>query len=90
MWHFMTLCVKIRGVRGELMFSKKLFNPNIEPRCCYCEHASETSDGMAMLCKKRGIMTKDYYCGKFIYDPLKRDPVRPPRLQRFDPKDFSL
>lgn len=72
------------------MFAKKLFNPNIEPRCHYCEHGSQTSDGLAVLCNKRGITTKDYYCGKFVYDPLKREPVKPPALQQYDPQDFLL
>lgn len=72
------------------MFAKKLFNPEIDPRCSYCEHASETSDKKAMLCKKRGIMTKDYYCKKFVYDPLKRVPTKPIKLRQYHADDFSL
>lgn len=72
------------------MFKQKLFGNNIEPSCSYCEFGTFTQDRLAVLCAKRGVVTPDFACRKFIYDPISRVPKQQPTLGKFDPSDFEL
>lgn len=74
------------------MFKPKLFGANIEPSCSYCEHGNFTSDHLAVLCEKHGVVSPSYFCRKFIYDPLARIPMPPLKLntQNYDKSDFEL
>jgi len=54
---------------------------NDTPKCCeYCRYASTVAVTEDILCEKKGIVAPDYSCRKFIYDPLKRTPRKPPAL----------
>ena len=68
-----------------------LFRKDTEKRCRLCEHAS-IIDENDMLCRKYGVVSCNYACKKFEYDPLKRIPSKTvfPSSDRFDTKDFSL
>lgn len=68
-----------------------LFRKNIEPRCAYCEKGSQINDA-EVACVKRGIVAAEHHCGAFRYDPLKRVPPRPVKLetQTLKQEDFSL
>ena len=46
--------------------------PNI---CLYCEYASPLHNDEEMLCRFKGVVSSEYVCRKFIYDPLKRRPM---------------
>ena len=48
--------------------------------CALCENASVLKGGNGILCKQKGIVSEDYSCRKFVYDPLKRTPKLPPRI----------
>lgn len=48
----------------------------IEVFCKYCEHASPIVSDSKMVCPKYGVVSADYKCRRFVYDPLKRDPKR--------------
>lgn len=63
---------------------------NIEPRCEYCKHGSLSADGERILCPKKGVLTFDFSCKKFSYDPLKRKPQKGPKLPEFSQDDFAL
>lgn len=52
------------------------FDKNIKPKCDYCHFGRRTKDGDKVLCEKRGMVQREYFCGKFIYSPLKRIPVK--------------
>ncbi|MBR6385396.1 MAG: hypothetical protein IKS03_04660 [Ruminococcus sp.] len=54
----------------------KYFDKNIQPKCDYCQFGRRTKDGNKILCEKRGMTERDFSCGKFIYSPLKRIPVK--------------
>ncbi len=70
---------------------KKLFGTkDVSPYCEYCAHGRLSPDKESVLCKKLGIVTKDFNCKKFKYDPLKRQPKRPKQLDKFNEEDFSL
>ena len=47
---------------------------NIEVFCKYCERATPLVIDGKLVCSKMGVVSEDYKCGKFIYDPLKRAP----------------
>ena len=47
-----------------------------EKICAYCELACPIYDADAMLCKKKGVVSKAYTCKKFSFDPLKHKPPR--------------
>jgi hypothetical protein len=68
------------------MFSKK-----IEPMCIICERGVVMHNQKYIICKKRGVVTATYACGRFVYDPLKRIPPKKHLLkQRFTQSDFSI
>ena len=55
--------------------------------CEFCEYACLIYDADAMLCKKRGVVSKAYTCKKFSFDPLKHKPPRintAPKLEYVD------
>ncbi len=54
----------------------KYFDKNIQPKCDYCQFGRRTKDGNKVLCEKRGMTDREFSCGKFIYSPLKRIPVK--------------
>ncbi len=56
-----------------------LFSRNIEPSCSYCRFGSSIGSG-EIACIRRGITTAGGACRRFVYDPLKREPERPPVL----------
>lgn len=47
---------------------------DIEVFCKYCEYATPLATGGKLVCQKYGVVSEDYKCRKFIYDPLKRAP----------------
>ncbi len=46
-----------------------------ENTCAFCELGVRMVDGDTVLCKKRGPVSADHYCRKFIFDPLKESPT---------------
>jgi hypothetical protein len=57
-----------------------IFSSEIKPMCIYCEHAKAAigDDDNHMVCRYKGVVTFDFSCRKYIYDPLKRIPRRRP------------
>ena len=68
-----------------------LFRKDIDPRCAYCERGSRISDDK-VACIKRGIVAPEDRCGAFKYDPLRRVPPRPLKLDtaKLTPEDFEI
>ena len=68
-----------------------LFSKTIQPSCAYCKRG-KAIEGNAVLCRKRGVMTRENSCRSYRYDPLKRIPPRPifPDFSRLREEDFSL
>lgn len=70
---------------------KKLFNKkDITPSCSYCVHGKFAPDNESVLCLKKGVVSIDFSCKRFKYDPLKRKPIRPRNIEKFDESDFAL
>jgi len=55
---------------------KKKAETDVVPSCSVCEHAQDIKDEGNMLCAKCGVVSKDYKCRKFHYDPIKRVPQK--------------
>lgn len=70
----------------------KLFSKDIEPRCEYCRKAIVFDGCDEIGCRRRGIVSPDDKCRRFVYDPLKRvpDPPRSYKEKEFDAEDFTL
>ncbi len=68
----------------------KLFGNDIQPQCEYCNNGSTASDGEMVLCSKKGVVTKDFSCKKFEYNPFKRIPKRRRSLGSFTAEEFKL
>jgi len=68
----------------------KLFGNKIAPACKYCENAKGKvmGDGM-ILCGRKGVVSSEYNCRAYIYDPLKRIPAKRVK-QKFSQEDFTL
>ncbi len=61
------------------LFQKKTnyFDKKIEPKCGYCQYGKRTKEGNRILCSKTvNLKEESDSCGKFIYSPLKRVPVK--------------
>ncbi|MBO4854479.1 MAG: hypothetical protein J5482_05020 [Oscillospiraceae bacterium] len=68
-----------------------LFRKKIDPRCAYCAKGRTISDE-EVACVKKGIVSPEDHCGSFAYDPLRRVPPRPRKLEtdRLTREDFEL
>jgi len=68
-----------------------LFRKNIEPRCAYCQKGSPINE-YEVVCVKKGIVPIESSCRAFRYDPLKRVPPRPAKLdtEPLSQEDFRL
>ena len=58
--------------------------------CEFCEHAAIINDDENVLCERRGIVSREYKCRKFVYDPLKRFPKPLPPLPKLSEDDLVL
>ena len=68
-----------------------LFRKNIEPRCAYCTKGSAISE-REVICQRKGVVAAEFHCRGFRYDPLKRVPPRPVKLEtsRLTEADFKI
>ena len=68
-----------------------LFRKDIEPRCTYCEKGSPINE-REVVCPRKGVVPAEFHCRLFRYDPLKRVPPRPVKLQtsKLSEEDFSI
>ena len=68
-----------------------LFRKKIDPRCAYCAKG-RTISGDQVACIRKGIVAPEDHCGSFSYDPLRRVPPRPVKLdtEKLKQEDFSL
>ena len=69
----------------------KFFDKNIERRCEYCSKGYLSADEKNVLCKRKGVVEKGFFCLFFDYDPLKRIPKPTvPEIPQFDPEEFKI
>ena len=68
-----------------------LFRKDMDPRCTYCAKGSRIGEDK-VACVKRGIVAPEDHCSAFKYDPLKRVPPRPMKLDtdKLREEDFQL
>ena len=68
-----------------------LFQKKFEPRCTYCAHGRAMGEDQ-VVCPKKGVMAAGSHCRSFKYDPLKRVPPRPMKLETagLSEEDFQL
>ncbi len=64
--------------------------PDLPCVCECCEHAAVINDELNVLCELRGIVSREYHCRKFAYDPLKRVPKPLPPLPKLSEEDLLL
>lgn len=64
------------GIMSIFQSGAKYFDKKINPKCDYCQFGKRAKDGNKVLCEKKGLVNCDYSCGKFVYSPLKRIPVK--------------
>lgn len=68
-----------------------MFNKSVPPMCLYCRRSSPLSDELFCLCERRGVVSYDFHCKKYRYNPLKRSPTRAPRVGKaFSAEDFTI
>lgn len=76
-----------------MLFKKKqsLFGKRIQPACEYCEFSrSRGKKNNQVMCVKKGIVSVNDSCKKFVYAPLKRKPKRLVPLPKYVKEDFVL
>ena len=62
----------------------------IEKKCCYCEYAAPIRETTGYICKNKGVVSYNFTCKKFIFDPLKLSPSLPAKILDFSPEDFKI
>ena len=70
--------------------AKKLYGNNVRKACEVCQHGRLSADGSVMLCPYKGAAPLYHFCRKFVYDPLKRMPLRRPKQDAHKAEDFQL
>ncbi|MBE6688074.1 MAG: hypothetical protein E7588_02215 [Ruminococcaceae bacterium] len=68
----------------------KKANKKYDKCCYYCEYSNAILDGESFLCKKKGVVTPDFSCSAFIFDPLKKDISVRFANTAFDESDFKI
>lgn len=68
-----------------------LFRKEIEPRCAYCNKGNAINE-KEVICSRKGVVAMEFHCSRFRYDPLKRVPPRPVKLEtsKLKEEDFSI
>ena len=68
-----------------------LFRKDIEPRCVYCTKGSVINE-REVICSRKGVVAMEYHCHRFQYDPFKRIPPRPLKLEtsKLREEDFAI
>ena len=68
-----------------------MFSKDCSRVCAHCEFGIIMQGGEHILCHHKGIVTSNFACKKFVYDPLKRIPKRRKPLKvEYEKSDFSL
>ena len=62
----------------------------IEKKCCYCENAAAIRDTNGYICKKKGVVSYNFTCKKFVFDPIKLSPMLPAKTLQFSSEDFEI
>lgn len=62
----------------------------IEKKCCYCENSAPIRETTGYICKKKGVVSYNFTCKKFVFDPLKLSPALPAKILKFSPEDFKI
>lgn len=73
-----------------MFWKKKPFGEDIAPACLYCAYGTYNSNQTMILCKRCGVVSPNYHCRRFQYDPLLRVPKRGPILPSFTSDDFKM
>jgi len=69
-----------------IMFKRK--DNEYQKVCLFCENATILKGDENVLCKHKGIVSEDYVCRKYIYDPLKRQPSIKPKMPTLSKEDL--
>lgn len=68
----------------------KMLGGDVSPKCEYCEFSTPTKGDDTVLCPKKGVVSKDWYCKKYKYDIFKREPKSHPTAHEFSKSDFEI
>ena len=68
-----------------------LFRKKMPRSCVYCMHGVQLNEN-EFLCTRKGIVSAEYSCRKFEYDPCKRVPLKMKAtdLSRYKDDDYTL
>ncbi|MDE7243925.1 MAG: hypothetical protein K2O18_08115 [Oscillospiraceae bacterium] len=68
-----------------------LFRKDMEPRCAYCTKGNVINE-TEVVCSRKGVVAIEYHCSRFKYDPFKRVPPRPVKLEtsKLKAEDFLI
>lgn len=66
------------------------FRKDIPAACSLCRYGRISAKRGIILCEKRGVVSPDFSCRKFSYDPIKRIPKGRPKPMEFSEEDFKL
>ncbi|MBR6681386.1 MAG: hypothetical protein IKL40_00180 [Clostridia bacterium] len=69
------------------MMSKRKEN-DYKKVCLFCENATVISADDNILCRFHGVVSEDYCCRKYVYDPLKRSPIGKPKIEELTKEDL--
>jgi len=56
--------------------------------CANCENASPLYGGEQVLCRKKGVVSEQFHCSKYQFDPLKYIPTERPMLPLTEGEEY--
>ena len=70
---------------------QKLTRAKDYPACCRnCAFGNTVDGDTEVLCARNGVMQPEDKCNRYVYDPLKRKPLRQVIDTDYKPEEFEL
>lgn len=82
--------LKSIGKVVERMKGKLVNKKQYDAVCRHCKNGRLAPDKESVLCIKKGIVDPDGKCRRYVYDPLKRIPKKPLKVETANPSEFEL
>ena len=76
----------VRNRRNEAQSMSKSDNDYVKI-CLFCENATLLRNNEG-LCKYNGVVCEDHSCKKYVYDPLKRQPMQSKSMPPLSAEDI--
>jgi len=67
-----------------------MFDKKIECDCVYCSLGYTLNNEKDIICEKFGLVSRNFNCKNFIYNPLNRKPKGKILKKTFEKNEFKI